>query len=48
MLMDYIWSQNRAMSPIHNGGSDGSSSNSNEDENSLLATVIIYTFQVYR
>jgi hypothetical protein len=41
--MDYIWSQNRAMSPIHNGGSDN-----NEDENSFLPTLMIYTLQVYR
>jgi hypothetical protein len=47
MLMDYIWSQNRAMSPIQNGGS-GSNGNNNKDGNSFLATLIIYTLQVYR
>jgi hypothetical protein len=45
--MDYIWSKNRAMSPIHSGGS-GSNDKNNKDENSFLVTLIIYTFQVYR
>jgi hypothetical protein len=48
MLMDYVWSQNRAMIPGHNVGSDSGSSDNNEDENLFLATLIIYTFQVYR